>query len=200
MVLTPVFEEARRRGFLGPGPVDAHIAHAMAFVGVLEPAPARVVDLGSGAGVPGLVLAVVWPQTAVVLVDSSHRRAVFLREALGRVGLPMSRVVEARAEDMGRDPAWRGWAAAVTARSFGAPGVTAECAAPLLQAGGTLVVSEPPDARPERWPGRGLACLGLQAQAVRQIGLAHVAVFRQDAPCPDRYPRRPGIPAKRPLF
>src|SRR4051794_36896370 len=85
--LVAVLEESRRLGFLGPGPVDVHIAHALAFTAG-RPEATRAVDLGSGGGVPGLVLAqLAWPQCRWVLVDSMVRRCAFLREAVEDLGL-----------------------------------------------------------------------------------------------------------------
>jgi 16S rRNA (guanine527-N7)-methyltransferase len=92
----------------------------------------------------------------------------------------------------------RGTVDGLVARSFGPPATTAECAAPLLAVGGLLVVSDPPDAG-DRWPVEGLALLGLVPVRRAETGPA-LQVLRQDVPCPDRYPRRIGIPAKRPLF
>jgi 16S rRNA (guanine527-N7)-methyltransferase len=198
--LLGVLAEARERGFLGPGEVDAHVAHSLAFVGLVPVVPARAVDLGSGAGVPGLILAQRWPESAWLLVDANQRRARFLREAVARLGLgPRVAVAEARAEVLGRDGNHRQKADLVVARGFGSPAVTAECAAPLLRSGGALVVAEPPGGDPERWPDTGLEVLGL----VRDAAVAHpVALQRllQATPCPERYPRRVGIPAKRPLW
>ena len=87
----------------------------------------------------------------------------------------------------------------VVARSFGPPAVVAECAAPFLRVGGRLAVSEPPTGE-DRWPPAPLAELGLEATERRDVGGAHVQLLRQTAPCPDRYPRRTGVPTKRPLF
>jgi 16S rRNA (guanine527-N7)-methyltransferase len=105
-------------------------------------------------------------------------------------------VVEGRAEVVGRGDL-RGSAAAVLARGFATPAVTAECAAPLLEVGGVLVVSEPPD-EVDRWPTGALAELGLTPR-YRTTSPA-MQVLEQVRTCPDRYPRRTGIPAKRPLF
>src|SRR5690606_21759798 len=102
-----------------------------------------------------------------------------------------------RAEEVGRSR-WRGRAEAVIARSFGPPAATAECAAPLLRGGGLLVVSEPPD-DVDRWPAAGLAALGLVV-GPRVAEDATVQVLVQQEVCPDRFPRRVGLPAKRPLF
>jgi 16S rRNA (guanine527-N7)-methyltransferase len=190
-----VLEEARARGFLGPGPVDAHVAHAWPLVGEL-PTTGELVDLGSGGGVPGLLLAAALPGTRWALIESRQRRAAWLRDAASTLGLGARVTVLAqRAEVVGRSDL-RGRAAAVVARAFGPPAVTAECAAPLLAPGGRCWVAEPPGGAPERWPAAGLAMLGL-VQGRRVGGWVGLDLA---TPCPDRYPRKAGIPAKRPLF
>jgi len=168
----------------------------------------RVLDLGSGGGVPGLVLADAQPTLRLVLLDSAVRRCRFLRQVAAELNLvDRVEVVEARAEIAARDPAWRGSVDVVVARSFGAPAVTAECAVGFLRLGGCLVVSEPPgpgvspatSAAPGRWPAAGLAELGLgpaEACGPGRYGFARLEKVRDD----DRWPRRVGIPAKRPRF
>src|SRR5690606_17211507 len=123
----------------------------------------RVLDLGSGGGVPGLVLAVRRPDLDVVLLDAMSRRCTFLEAAAAELGLAgRVRVVCERAEVAARDPELRGTFDVVVARSFAAPPVTAECAAGFLRVGGRLLVSEPPDhTGEERWPAAPLDELGL---------------------------------------
>jgi len=157
------------------------------------------VDLGSGGGLPGLPLALAWPQTTWILLDGATNRFEFLREAVARMHLEARvGVVGERAEAAGRGPL-RGWADCVMARSFGPPAVTAECAAPLLRVGGKLVVAEPPGGDPERWDAAGLALLGMcLGPAVSNPTAGQILIQEKD--CPERYPRRTGIPSKRPLF
>lgn len=188
-------ERSRALGFLGPGPVEAHIAHAAAFLTALDGVEGTVVDLGSGGGVPGLVVAVARPDLHLVLVDARGKRCRFLEEAVAALALA-AEVVEGRAEVIGRSDR-RGAANAVLARSFGPPATTAECAAPLLRVGGRLIVSEPPEA-PDRWPAAALGALGLRPDDL--TGDHSVRTLVQVHPCPERYPRRDGMPAKRPLF
>ena len=197
---------SRRLGFLGPGPVEDHLHHARAFARAVPDAPGRAVDLGTGGGLPGLVLAAeCWPATRWWFVDAQARRTEFLREAVAALGLDdRVDVVTGRAEEVGRSPL-REAADLVVARSFGAPAVTAECAAPLLAVGGHLVVSEPPAAdRAVRWPDAGLAALGLafgdgcvDDQGDQPV---HLAVLAKVAPSDERHPRRTGVPGKRPLW
>ena len=199
--LRAVLERSRRLGFLGPGSVRVQEDHALGFaLGPAITAPTRMVDLGSGGGVPGLVLAARWPEAQIILLDAAERRCAFLTEAVADLGWQARvRVVRARAEEAGRDPELRAAADLVVARGFGPPAVTAECAAPLLTEGGRLVVSEPPDVDADRWPEEGLATLGLISEAEWREPF-HYRSFHQGRPCPEIYPRRTGVPAKRPLF
>jgi 16S rRNA (guanine527-N7)-methyltransferase len=192
----PTLEEARRLGLLGPGPADVHIRHAWRLVPAL-PHAGVAVDLGSGAGVPGLVLAVAVPGLAWVLIEAQERRGRWLVEAARRLGVDgRVTVLRERAEETARGTR-RGTADVVTARSFGPPAVTAEVGAPLLRPKAELWVSEPPRPVPDRWPPAHLEELGLAPLPAAIDGWAG---FRLDGACPERYPRRVGIPTKRPLW
>lgn len=197
---------AARQGFLGPMPVVDQLEHALGFVQVVEEVwggtPDRVLDLGSGGGLPGLVLAARWPGSEVVLLEANARRAEFLSGELGRGDVPRGTVVRLRAEEAGHDPLLRERFEVVTARSFGPAGVTAECGSPLVAVGGLLVVSEPPDQRAEdRWPADGLAALSLEVgPRIRVAARFGYQVLTKVAQVPDRFPRRTGIPRRRPLF
>jgi SAM-dependent methyltransferase len=192
--LVDVLEEAGRLGLIGSGPVGPAIAHAGRFAVALRPVQ-RVVDLGSGGGLPGLVIAARRPELQFVLLDGRGNRTDFLRRAVSRLGwADRVQVLEARAEAAGHDRRWRGQFDAVVARSFGSPSVTAECAAPFLRVGGQLVVSEPPDPSTSRWPAAGLALVGLVRDADSTEG---VASFTQRTPAPARFPRRRPTP---PIF
>ncbi len=193
----PVLEDARRLGLVGPGPTLPHLDHALGF----GQAEGACLDLGSGAGLPGLPLALAWPESSWTLVDAGTRRVEFLQAAVSALGLgDRVAVVEGRAEELARRDGLRGRFELVVARGFASPAVTAECAAGFLVVGGRLVVSEPPGGRPDRWPADGLAVVGLEPGESYEADGAWYQVVRQANPCPDRYPRRVGIPAKRPLF
>jgi 16S rRNA (guanine527-N7)-methyltransferase len=196
--LLAALERARSLGFLGPGPAADHIAHADGFLAGLEGVTGLVIDLGSGGGVPGLVVAVARPDLEVVLLDALAKRCRFLEDAVAALEASARvRVAHGRAEVLGRTEL-RGTAQAVLARSFGPPAATAECAAPLLAVGGRLLVSEPPDGG-DRWPAEPVGRLGLEPGPLVST-TPHVRVLHQVGPCPDTAPRRDGLPAKRPLF
>ena len=200
--LDEVIELQRGRDVIGTEPSPTLRAHSAGYAAVLGEEPERVVDLGSGGGVPGLVLAVErWPTARMTLLDASQRRCTYLELCVADLALGgRVEVLWARAEEAGRDEDRRSGADAVVARSFGAPAATAECAAPLLCVGGALVVSEPPGGLGDRWDAAGLARLGLAQEATTVVEGATFTRLRQVEPCPDIYPRRPGVPARRPLF
>ena len=197
--LQDVLSEAREAGFLGPGPVEDHVYRALDLGAAVGRPPSDALDLGSGGGVPGLPLMLLWPTSRWVLLDGSVRRADFLGTVLVRLGLSDRGEVRAeRAEVAGRSPL-RGRFDLVVARGFGSPAVTAECASPFLVPGGQLIVAEPPGGAPERWDAEGLRKLGM---AVDQAFRSPTAfqVLNQEVSCPERYPRRVGVPSKRPLW
>jgi 16S rRNA (guanine527-N7)-methyltransferase len=203
----PILERSAVLGFLGGMPISEQIDHAVGFCeaaeGHLGRAPSSALDLGTGGGIPGLVLAALWPSLRLTLFDANERRTLFLTEEIEAWGISdRVRVLRGRAEEAGRDPGLRGAFELVTARSFGSPAVTAECAAPLLRTDGILVVSEPPDGDPSvRLPVQGLATVGLAPGLVyRYRDRFSYQVLAKTAETPDRFPRRTGIPTKRPLF
>jgi 16S rRNA (guanine527-N7)-methyltransferase len=227
--LLEVLVEARALDLLGPMDLGEQIRHALGFAHAFEqaraghrpldaapgsvpiPIPGRWLDLGTGGGLPGLILAQYWADSPAVLLDSAERRTTFLAEAVQTLGWDNRvRVVRARAEEAGRDPGLRTGFDVVWARSFGSPPVTAECAAPFLTPGGLLVVSEPPlpdespgslpeDRTAMRWPRAGLAELG-QEPLVTVRGRFGYQVIVQAGSCPERFPRRSGVATKRPLY
>jgi 16S rRNA (guanine527-N7)-methyltransferase len=201
-VLLEQLEEARARGFLGPGPVADQLAHADAHVAAVRASGADLAgpacDLGSGGGLPGLVLAVRCPNLELTLLDAMVKRCAFLDEAVEALGLSARvTVVCARGEEFARQH--RDHFSLVVARSFAAPPITAEIAAPMLALDGRLVVSGSPDAA-DRWPIAAVGDLGLGQRRISvEAGRTFVTLVR-DQPCPERFPRRTGMPAKRPLW
>ena len=200
--LDEVLDLQRRRDVVGRETNAALRAHSAGYASVLGTEPDVVVDLGSGGGVPGLVLAVErWPEARMTLLDASQRRCTYLELCVVDLDLgDRVDVLWARAEEAGGSPQLRAAADAVVARSFGPPAVTAECAAPLLRVGGVLVVSEPPGGPGDRWHPEGLAQLGLAQEATAVVEGATFTRLRQVEACPPTYPRRAGVPARRPLF
>lgn len=184
--------------------VDDHLADSLV---ALELEPVRnasvVADLGAGAGVPGLPLAIALPSAAVTLVESNGRKCEFIARTIEGCGLSNAGVVNARAE------AWPDGLDRfdlVTARAVAPLAVVAEYAAPLLRVGGALLAwrgrRDPTDEAAAR---TAAVELGLEIADARRVepyaGAAHrhLQLLVKTAPTPPRFPRRPGMARKRPL-
>lgn len=197
--LIRVLQRSRDLGFLGPPTVQEQVLQALAMGSCLERVPETFLDLGSGGGLPGLVLAVAWPDAEFVLLDVMHRRCQFLREALDE--LEMGRravVVEGRAEELARRQDLRERFDVVFARSFARPAVTAECGAAFVKDNGWLVVSEPPG-ETRVWPEEELCKLSL-GEPLKCSAERSVVKFRKTGSLDERWPRKIGVPTKRPLW
>ena len=183
---------------------DVHVNDSLTAL-ELEPVrrAQRIADLGSGAGFPGIVLAVALPAAEINLIESQQRRCEFLRRVSALAGIENARVICTRAEE------WReGLSAndAVVARALGPVPVVLEYAAPLLRVGGTLVDWRGALGRQqEEAAARAAAELGLRRVEVRRVepfaGARehHLHVYVKLRETPARFPRRTGIARKRPL-
>lgn len=174
--LIAALSESQRLGMLGSRPIPDVITHSSAFVDALEDVHGHVVDLGSGGGVPGLVVAVARPDLQLTLVDRRTKRTDLLERLVSRLGLRgRVSVVASDVEDLVRSRG--GEFDAVTARGFGPPGATVSVGAELIKPGGLVVVSEPPEG--DRWAEVDLRSMGLErCPGVRP----DVAVFERIAP------------------
>ena len=197
---------AAPRGLIGfaPGAIDEQLARSLLLLEVLG-RPERLVDVGSGAGLPGIPLLIVLGSG--VLVEPRRKAAAFLEAVLRRLDLD-GRVVVATAEEAGRGEL-RDWGDAVVARAVGSPAAAAELCAPLCAPGGTVLLAASPEATESDLPERLRSALGLGAVEVRSV-TASLGASRRDihqrmlmmskvAPTPDELPRRPGTARRRPL-
>ena len=185
-------EEARR----------VHVQDSLVAASCL-PARGQIADLGSGAGVPGLVLAVAHPAAMHVLVESVGKKVAFIRSTAAAMGLDNVEVVQARAEEW---HAGIGTCDAVCARALASLAVLCEYAAPLLVMGGRAVFWKGTVSEDEERDGRFAAHeLGLRVVGVEPVEpfpgsqRRTLWVFQKITETPGRYPRRPGMAVKRPL-
>ena len=171
-----VLVDAQRIGALGPRPIDEVIAHARAFVDALPSDAQRIIDLGSGAGVPGLVVAEALPEAELVLVDRRAKRIDALELAIAAIGW-RGRVTAICCDvaTLTRDPQHAGGYDAVISRGFGPHETTLRLSAALVCPGGVIVVSEPPEGNPDRWSPDLVAELGLEGP----VRLGPVARFNR---------------------
>ena len=169
--LLETLRQAQRFGFFGPRPMEEAIAHSAAFVEAFAGAepPESLIDLGSGGGLPGLVLADALRTTSILLTDRREKRTDFLSRAVARLAFDHVAVFSGDVEAIcaqvaaGNRPA----VAAVTARGFGPPAVTLRFARRLVSDAGVIVISEPPTGN--RWDDALLAELGLTSELVGAV-------------------------------
>ena len=184
--------------------LDVHVADSLVALEVPAVRDAGVIgDLGSGAGFPGLVLAIALPNARVHLVESVRRKCSFLRRAVGAVGASNAGVVHARVEE------WRagiGTCDVVTARALAPLAVVAEYAAPLLTLGGSLVAWKGRrDPEEERRGAAAAEELGLSVGEVLPVKPypasrdRHLHLLVKERPTPEGFPRAAGRARKRPL-
>jgi 16S rRNA (guanine527-N7)-methyltransferase len=182
-----------------------HLLDALSALPVLDVlGPGSALDLGSGGGVPGMVLALARPAVEWTLVESVGKKADALRSFADALGLANVSVIAERAEDLGRG-AGRGGSDVVTARACASLPVLVEYGLPLLRVGGTLLAWKGPIG-PEELAGGAAAsrALGGGPPAVRSSGVPSLGdhsfvLVAKEGPTPDRFPRQPGVPARRPL-
>ena len=184
--------------------LDAHVADALVALDLeVVRTAGRIADLGAGAGFPGLVLAAALPQARVSLVEASARKCAFVERAVAGMGLENVAVVCGRAESW---TAGIGSADVVTARALARLNVLVEYAAPLLAVGGTLVAWKGRRHAAEEADGAAAAAeTGMEPAAIVPVRPwdgaehLHLHVYAKVRPTPNRFPRRPGIAAKRPF-
>jgi 16S rRNA (guanine527-N7)-methyltransferase len=187
-----------------------HLIESLAFGRLLAerdllPPGARVLDLGSGAGLPGLPLKVAWPELRLTLLEATGKKCRFLESAVAKLSLEGVEVAEGRAEDVAHDPAHRGAYDLVVARAVARLPVLLEYGVPFLRLGGTLAGTKGSAARTElAASGAALQALGaevLDTPALATPGLPAqtVILVAKRSETPERYPRRTGIPSKRPI-
>lgn len=167
----------------------------------------QVLDLGTGAGFPALPLALLRPDLSVTALDATRKKVEFVGRAAAALGLTNVQPLVGRAEALGREPEHREGYDRVVTRAVAALPVLAELALPLLKTGGLLVAQKGPLTPEELEAGtRAAAEVG---GAVRQVdaftlpvaGDARtLVVVEKVAPTPERYPRREGVPGRKPLF
>jgi 16S rRNA (guanine527-N7)-methyltransferase len=190
------------------GPEEARRAHVADSLTGLEVRALRdasaIADVGSGAGFPGLVLAVALPDARVDLIESVARKCDFVRDAAARAGIGNARVVNARSEEHAAADGREAYDA-VTARAVGRLATLAELASPLLRDGGTLVAWKGRrDAGEEAELGRAAERVAMEPVEVLEVGESagyehrHLHVLRKAGPTPENLPRRPGVAKKRP--
>ena len=166
-------------------------------------AAVRVVDVGSGGGLPGLALKLSRPDLSVTLVEADHSKAAFLVQACVALGLRDVDVVARRAEDVGHDPLYREVFDVAVARALAPMPVLVELCLPLVRVGGRLLAqkTEKEDVEAARHAIEvlGATLVGSSAAPSEARRRGTVVIVEKVRTTPDAYPRRSGVPSRKPL-
>jgi len=168
--------------------------------------PLTCIDVGSGAGFPGLPLKIVFPRLRLTLLEATGKKVTFLEHMVERLGLEEVTVIKGRAEELGQMPGHREHYELVLARAVAELPALAEYLLPLCRLGGLCIAQKGIEAQAEVASAQAaLAILGGELRRIIPVelpGLAetrHLVVLEKTARTPEKYPRRPGMPTKRPL-
>ncbi len=186
-----------------------HFLESVALIPVLEQEgfslrDRSLIDVGSGAGIPGIPLKIAVPSLRLTVVEAKARKAEFLNALLPALGLSDVTVIARRAEEAARDPRHREQHDFAVAKALAPLRTLAELTLPLLRMGGVAIAPKPKDVEQEVKDARiALDTLKGSVRAVEPLPLSDppqsVILVDKDLPTPPRFPRRPGVPAKRPL-
>jgi len=187
-----------------------HLLESLAFGRLLEEQGfladgTKVIDVGTGAGLPGLPMKLAWPSLEVTLMEATGKKCRFLEGVISQLALEGIDVVEARAEEMGHDAAHREGYDLVVARAVAPLPVLLEYCLPFLRTGGRLAATKGSAARSElEASGAALQALGGRLVDTPTLESPYgpsqtVLIVEKVSQTPERYPRRTGIPTKRPI-
>lgn len=176
------------------------------LLGSYVPEKAKLADIGTGAGFPGIPLKIIHSGLQVTLIDSLGKRVNFVREVVSRLNLTGVQTIHGRAEDLGRMPAFREGFEVVAARAVSSLSVLSEYCLPLVKLGGLFIAAKGPSVEEEINQSKGaLDLLGGSFQAIKHAKLPGrndirtVVVIEKKRPTPQQYPRKAGVPEKKPL-
>jgi 16S rRNA (guanine527-N7)-methyltransferase len=186
------------------------VRHFLDSLTILKAVPlppgVRVIDVGTGAGFPGVPLKIVRPDIQLTLLEATGKKVAFLHHLMELLKPENVRTVHARAEDAGHDPAHRAAYDVVAARAVARLPSLLEYLLPFAKVGGVCVAMKGRTAQPEAADSaRALATLGGRLKSIETFHLPgidephHLVVVEKIAPTPRDYPRKPGIPTKKPL-
>ena len=192
---------------------DVYIKHFLDSLSILQFVPRgtfckgfSVIDVGTGAGFPGLPLAISFPEARFTLVDSLGKRIRFLNDTLEKTGIHNVECVHARAEDLGRDPTHREMYDLAVSRAVAGLNVLNEYCLPFVRTGGSFISYKSDKVSEELEGGiRAAAKLKAELEQTKSFQLPEtdyhrtLVVFRKTGTTPLKYPRRAGIPSKEPL-
>ncbi len=185
--------------------VVKHFLDSLSVAPALAPTAVSLLDIGSGAGFPGLPLKIARPALRVTLIDSTGKKVEFLNHVIAELNLRGATALHARAEELAHDPAQREKYDAAVARAVAELATLLEYALPFVRVGGVFVAQKGVEVAEEvRRAAPALKELGGRLRAVTPVQLPgleprHLIVVDKVAATPGKYPRAAGAPRKKPL-
>ncbi|NWG34808.1 MAG: 16S rRNA (guanine(527)-N(7))-methyltransferase RsmG [Chloroflexi bacterium] len=168
--------------------------------------PSRLIDVGTGAGFPGIPLKILYPNMKLTLVESVGKKAMFCQHIVSVLGLEAVDVIHKRVEDVGQNPQYRETYDWAVARAVAQLNILSEYLIPLLKIGGRMLAQKGENGPAEAQSAESaMKLLGGKMEQLIPVNLPGVAedrylvVVEKVAATPSKYPRKPGIPAKQPL-
>ncbi len=184
-----------------------HFLDSLSCLMVMRPRPGdRIIDIGTGAGFPGIPIRIACPQVYVVLVESIGKKAQFCQHIVDELQLTKVAVIHSRAEQVGRLPEYRETFDWAVARAVAKLPTLLEYLLPLVKVGGRTIAQKGDTAPAEAQSAAvAMEVLGGKLEEITPVELPtvtetrYLVVVRKSAATPEKYPRRPGVPGKRPL-
>ncbi len=167
----------------------------------------RVIDVGTGAGIPGIPLKIVSPGIKLTLLEATGKKAAFLEHIINRLGLDGVELVTGRAEELGHDAAYREKFGLVLSRAVAPLPAAVELTLPFCELGGLCIALKKGDIKEEIQRSlRAIDAMGGRIREVKPLALEglndtrYLVIIEKLKPTPPQYPRRPGLPVKRPVL
>ena len=184
-----------------------HFLDSLTIVKAVNPDNKRVIDIGTGAGLPGIPLKIAFHGICLTLLEATAKKVKFLEYIVGKLGLGGVKIATGRAEELGHDANYREKFDIALSRAVAEMPSLAELALPFCKVGGCFIAQKKGDIAGETE--RALRAIETMGGKLREVKTAEVAGLEEERllviidkvkPTPPQYPRRPGMPVKRPLL
>ena len=166
----------------------------------------KIVDVGTGAGFPGIPLSIMLPETKITLVDSLNKRLIFLQEVINQLDLKNVELVHARAEEFGQNKKYRESFDIATSRAVANLSTLSEYLIPLVKLDGKCISMKASNAEEEiNQAKKAIEVLGGKIEDIKKFNLPDsdigrtIVIIRKEKNTPTKYPRKPGTPSKEPI-
>ena len=189
-------------------PEEIILKHFIDSITILKDIPdnSKIVDVGTGAGFPGIPLSIMNPTLKITLVDSLNKRLIFLQEVINKLNLKNVEIVHARAEEFGQNKKYRENFDIATSRAVANLSTLSEYLIPLVKVGGKVISMKAASAEQEiEEAKKAIDILGGEIERIKEFKLPQsdigrtVIIIKKDKQTPNKYPRKPGTPSKEPI-